>query len=1034
MPVIILRPNGVPSDGDDNWEVSGGLTKWAAVDPGDPITHDDGASIISDFRGGSGNIQDYLFSDLPADVGSINSVKVFIRAGNFTNASSLAQDARIFIRGILNSVVGDAAYEYPSYGDVGSNDNTYRTFPESFSAQSLYPDAPEVPRPGDGDWEPSDLEDLVIRLTGAIDFGVSGTLRVTSLWLEVDYTESNTIPDTPATPTVVADGQNALDVSWVIPDDGGSTITSQKLRYRETGAGSWETEIDLSATATTYNISGLDADTEYEVQILATNAEGDSSWSGSGTQTTEAAPDLMPTLGTVADQTGTVGTALNILLAAASGGDAPLTYSMAGLPSTLAFNSETRRITGTPDTAETLSLIYTVEDVDGDQVSRDFDLVISTAPLLQLAVAFNSGSSSFVADLSLSALVTPDPLQLSDWDGTGLDVDVLALITAGSAAEPYREGVTGTLEEGTLALDDLNKIINRIRIITNATELLLNGSGADGWTDGFVDADGEYLNASFYIQTAAGTARAQFSVTEPDELDAAGGGFIRFETSNQNDIDILDGITTGTRFIIALGRPAAITSFQLAVEFESGTSSLTANLSLSALIEPLQLAVTFESGTSSLTANLSLSALIEPLQLAVTFESGTSSLTANLSLSALVEPLQLAVEFDSGTSSLTANLTLSVITDVQNVVHRIESTNDLALYFDAPAGYGGNSGEWENDSGGTSSSADTGPGTNSGGPYVVSDSSGGSLSAIPENSVLAVLPAVMSSWTGDGRVLGLRLAIAGAAWTDSGEGFEIQGRASASDSWSRRAILYGWDYQGSPNNGDTVIDNNGATQTFVQDGGWVDFEVDIDDDDTEVRLRSVPVAGAGNNFQHDVAMWQVEFRDGTVTPPEASDPLQLAVAFESGTSSFVANLSLSALIDPLQLAVAFESGTSSFVANLSLSALIDPLQLAVAFESGTSSFVANLSLSALIDPLQLAVAFESGTSSFITDLSLSAQAHTVDAGNASFTFIATAVFGIYTEPKTFIPGEMPNADDLNTYLRDNLLYLYERIGLLDGGS
>ena len=65
-----------------------------------------------------------------------------------------------------------------------------------------------------------------------------------------------------------------------------------------------------------------------------------------------AEPDLTPAAPTISDQAGVVNTAVDITLPVGTGGNSPLAYSIANLPSGLTFNTSTRKITGTPTTAE----------------------------------------------------------------------------------------------------------------------------------------------------------------------------------------------------------------------------------------------------------------------------------------------------------------------------------------------------------------------------------------------------------------------------------------------------------------------------------------------------------------------------------------------------------------------------------------------------------------------------------------------------------------------------------------------------------
>ena len=89
-------------------------------------------------------------------------------------------------------------------------------------------------------------------------------------------------PETPATPTVTALSTTSLDVSWVGPTSTPAT-TGYSLRYKKTGDPDWETQ---SSTTTTATITDLTVNTEYQVEVLATNSIGDSEFSSPGTGST----------------------------------------------------------------------------------------------------------------------------------------------------------------------------------------------------------------------------------------------------------------------------------------------------------------------------------------------------------------------------------------------------------------------------------------------------------------------------------------------------------------------------------------------------------------------------------------------------------------------------------------------------------------------------------------------------------------------------------------------------------------------------
>ena len=115
--------------------------------------------------------------------------------------------------------------------------------------------------------------------------------------IAVTITLTNVIepPDRPAAPSVTATAgtTDSLSVSWTAPSNTGPAIDNYDLRYREGTGGSWTTG-PQNVSGTSATIAGLTANTLYQVQVLATNAEGDSPWSPSGSGQTSAlgAPDV----------------------------------------------------------------------------------------------------------------------------------------------------------------------------------------------------------------------------------------------------------------------------------------------------------------------------------------------------------------------------------------------------------------------------------------------------------------------------------------------------------------------------------------------------------------------------------------------------------------------------------------------------------------------------------------------------------------------------------------------------------------------
>ena len=101
-------------------------------------------------------------------------------------------------------------------------------------------------------------------------------------------------PDAPEMPTVATETGTSVSVTWMEPSNTGKPdIESYDVRYRKQGETPWaDGPLDIPSTTTTTVITGLDLATIYEVQVRATNDDGDSAWSeaGEGTTTTPPAP------------------------------------------------------------------------------------------------------------------------------------------------------------------------------------------------------------------------------------------------------------------------------------------------------------------------------------------------------------------------------------------------------------------------------------------------------------------------------------------------------------------------------------------------------------------------------------------------------------------------------------------------------------------------------------------------------------------------------------------------------------------------
>ena len=122
--------------------------------------------------------------------------------------------------------------------------------------------------------------------------GGTDTIAVT-----LNVTDQDEAPVAPAVPSVTSTSGSttSVNVMWSAPSNTGRpAITSYDLQYREGMTGNWM-DGPQDVNVTNSPIMGLKEDTEYQVQVRATNDEGDSLWSPPGTGTTNAPTNSAPT-------------------------------------------------------------------------------------------------------------------------------------------------------------------------------------------------------------------------------------------------------------------------------------------------------------------------------------------------------------------------------------------------------------------------------------------------------------------------------------------------------------------------------------------------------------------------------------------------------------------------------------------------------------------------------------------------------------------------------------------------------------------
>ena len=128
---------------------------------------------------------------------------------------------------------------------------------------------------------------LEVTVTAQDANGRSATVDVTITVTDVDEP-----PKTPAPPTVRGLAADSVQVNWTAPENTGPAISDYDVRYQADGSESW-IELGHEGTGLSTTVTGLAAGT-YSAQVRATNPEGTSDWSPSGTGTTKVSATEVP--------------------------------------------------------------------------------------------------------------------------------------------------------------------------------------------------------------------------------------------------------------------------------------------------------------------------------------------------------------------------------------------------------------------------------------------------------------------------------------------------------------------------------------------------------------------------------------------------------------------------------------------------------------------------------------------------------------------------------------------------------------------
>ena len=269
----------------------------------------------------------------------------------------------------------------------------------------------------------------------------------------------NEPPGRPAAPTLSASTSTSLTVAWTAPGNlGAPDITGYDLQYMETSEISFRNG-PQNQTGTSASITGLEAGTEYQVQVRASNAEGDSRWSEPLTASTQNAAAVNLSLSLSDAEISENGGSATVTASLDRTSNAPTTVTISATPVppavaadySLSSNRVLTIAAGSLASIGTVTLTAVDNDIDGPDKTVTIRAAVT--------------SDAEVSDpASLRLLIEDEDTRGVTVSASRLDID---------------EGETGTF---TVVLDSQPTGVVRVRPLRESGDTDITPSGALSFT------------------------------------------------------------------------------------------------------------------------------------------------------------------------------------------------------------------------------------------------------------------------------------------------------------------------------------------------------------------------------------------------------------------------------------------------------------------------------------------------------------------------------------------------------------------------
>ena len=335
-------------------------------------------------------------------------------------------------------------------------------------------------------------------------------------------------PGVPDAPTVTSASVTSVTVTWAAPSNEGPAITSYDLQYRIMGTSGDFTVGPQDVSGPSEPIPGLAEDTEYEVQVRATNAEGDSGWSEAGSGSTDANAAPAFTSSATFDAAENQTAAGTVTATDSDAGDSVTGYTIEGGADRSTFSI----------VASTGELTFRAAPNFEDATDADD----SNTYVVEVRATSGTGARVKTADQPITVTVTnvdgeapgvPDAPTVTPASVTSVTVNWAAPANPGPAITSYdlQYRIMGTSGAFTVGPQDVSGPSEPIPGLEEDTEYQVqvratNDDGDSGWSDsgsGSTDANAAPAFTTPATFTAAENQTAVGTVTATDSDDSVTG-------------------------------------------------------------------------------------------------------------------------------------------------------------------------------------------------------------------------------------------------------------------------------------------------------------------------------------------------------------------------------------------------------------------------------------------------------------------------------------------------------------------------------